>query len=90
MTDDTAWAALLDAFERALDAGDEVDPGAFERPAGPPPQHLVTRARDVLERQLRAIEELGVARAELAREIAALRRIPPTRVSAPVYLDVRG
>ncbi len=90
MTDDAAWTDLLDTFERALDGGDEMAPGSFVRPAGPPPEHLVARAREVLERQLRAIEALGVARAEVARELAALRRIPPTRVSPPVYLDVRG
>lgn len=90
MTDDAAWAALLDTFERALDSGDEVVPGDFTRPDGPPPEHLVARAREVLEKQLRAIEALGVARAEVARELAALRRIPSAPVGAPVYLDVRG
>ncbi|OZD37450.1 hypothetical protein CH252_33085 [Rhodococcus sp. 06-1477-1B] len=90
MTDDAAWADLLDAFERALDGGDEDVPGPFTRPAGPPPAHLVARAREVLERQIRTIEALGVSRAEVARELAALRRIPPSQVHAPVYLDVRG
>ena len=91
MTDDSAaWAALLDAFERAIDGGDEDIPEAFARLVGPPPEHLVARARAILERQLREIEALGIARAEVARELATLRRIPPTQTSGPVYLDVRG
>ncbi|MDQ4213192.1 hypothetical protein [Microbacterium capsulatum] len=95
MPDDlAAWLAVLDRFERALDAADaeagaDVEP-AFEPPPGPPPAELVERARAVLARQRLTIDALVVSRAATARELAALRRVPSAPADTPAYLDVEG
>ncbi|WP_091234031.1 hypothetical protein [Microbacterium sp. 3J1] len=87
----TAWLAVLDRFERALDAADEqLDPQPFEPPAGPIPDELRARAESVRARQQLMINGLAASRAGVAREIAALRRVPTPRQDAPAYLDVEG
>lgn len=88
----TAWLAVLDQFERALDAADEqLEPTEFDRPAGPIPEHLRERAEAVLARQQLMIGGLVASRAHVAREIAALRRVPTTSPGdTPAYLDVEG
>ncbi|WP_144872744.1 hypothetical protein [Microbacterium sp. 1.5R] len=86
-----AWLAVLDRFERALDAADgELDDASFDAPAGPVPEELRERAEAVLARQKLMIDGLAVSRANVARELAALRRVPTTSGDAPAYLDVRG
>lgn len=85
-----AWNRLLDAFERSLDAPDDPADGPVEEPPGPPPPEVVDRARLVLERQRASISGLMAARENVARELAAIRRIPPVHPDAPVYLDVEG
>lgn len=84
--------AVLDRFERALDAADEQrEPAAFDPPAGPLPEHLRERAEAVLARQKLMINGLVASRAHVAREIAALRRVPSaTAGGSPAYLDVEG
>lgn len=87
----TAWLALLDGFEKALDAAEEqLVAHTFEPPPGPPPQELWDRARATLARQQVMIDSLFVSRAHVARELAALRRVPPHGTGAPAYLDVEG
>lgn len=92
MPDDlSAWLAVLDRFERALDAADEhLDPPAFEAPDGPVPDELRERAEAVLARQQLMIGGLITARANVARELAALRRVPTPPQDTPAYLDVEG
>lgn len=86
----TAWLAVLDQFESALDAADEqLDPG-FAAPEGPIPEELRARAEAVLARQQLMIGGLTASRANVAREMAALRRVPTHRGDAPAYLDVEG
>lgn len=87
----TAWLAVLDQFERALDAADDtLDAEGFEPPAGPIPAELRARAEAVLARQQLMIGGLTASRAHVAREIAALRRVPTGRADVPAYLDVQG
>ncbi|WP_341957668.1 hypothetical protein [Microbacterium sp. LWH13-1.2] len=87
----TEWLAVLEQFERALDAADEtLDPRAFEPPSGPIPDELRARAEAVLARQQLMIGGLAASRAHVAREIAALRRVPSGRQDVPIYLDVEG
>ena len=87
----TEWLAILEQFERALDAADEtLDPRAFEPPSGPIPDELRARAEAVLTRQQLMISGLTASRAHVAREIAALRRVPSGRDDVPIYLDVEG
>lgn len=92
MTDNlTAWLAVLEQFERALDAADEtLDAQGFDAPSGPIPDELRSRAEEVLARQQLMIGGLTASRANVAREIAALRRVPRGRQDAPAYLDVEG
>ncbi|MEZ3156174.1 hypothetical protein AB1K56_04515 [Microbacterium sp. BWR-S6Y] len=86
-----AWNRLLDAFERSLDAdGEDAADEPFEHPPGPPPPEVVERARLVLERQRAGISGLLAARENVARELAAIRRIPSTQIAAPIYLDVES
>lgn len=86
-----AWTRLLDTFEAALDDPDgEAAPPPFDPPPGPPPVELVDRAHAVLARQRASIDGLLAARENIARELAAIRRIPSTEPVAPVYLDVEG
>ncbi|CAH0242874.1 hypothetical protein SRABI76_03047 [Microbacterium oxydans] len=86
-----AWLTVLDQFERALDAADEqLDPQPFEPPAGPVPEELRERAEAVLARQQLMIGGLMTSRANVARELAALRRVPTNPQDTPAYLDVEG
>ncbi|GGM51885.1 hypothetical protein [Microbacterium saperdae] len=86
-----AWLTVLDQFERALDAADEqLESPSFEPPAGPVPEELRARAEAVLSRQQMMISGLMASRANVAREIAALRRVPTTPQDTPAYLDVEG
>lgn len=86
-----AWRAVLDRFEQALDAADErLTVDDFEPPAGPPPAELVERARAVLARQQFVIQGLTLSKAKVARELAALRRVPAPASDTPAYLDVEG
>lgn len=87
----TEWLAVLEQFERALDAADDtIAPRAFEPPSGPIPDELRSRAEAVLARQQLMISGLTASRAHVAREIAALRRVPIGRDDIPIYLDVEG
>lgn len=86
-----AWLAVLDRFEQALDAADgELDDGAFDAPEGPVPEELRGRAEAVLARQKLVIDGLAISRANVARELAALRRVPTVQADASAYLDVQG
>lgn len=84
-----AWLAVLDRFERALDAVEAPDE-AFDAPPGPVPEELRERAEAVLGRQKLMISGLLASRAGVARELAALRRVPGRPGDDPVYLDVEG
>ncbi|MFJ4996819.1 hypothetical protein ACIP5T_01585 [Microbacterium sp. NPDC088619] len=87
----SAWLTVLDQFERALDVADEqLDEQSFEAPPGPVPDELRERAEAVLARQQLMIGGLVTSRANVAREIAALRRVPTSKTDAPAYLDVQG
>lgn len=91
MTDNlTAWLAVLDRFERALDAADEQLDDGFDAPPGPVPDELRDRADAVLARQRMMVDSLAMSRAHVARELAALRRVPTSASDAPAYLDVQG
>ncbi|KQR43454.1 hypothetical protein ASF87_16835 [Microbacterium sp. Leaf161] len=87
----SAWLTVLDQFERALDAADEqLDGQPFDAPPGPVPEELRERAEAVLARQQLMIGGLVTSRAHVAREIAALRRVPTSKTDVPAYLDVEG
>lgn len=87
----TAWMAVLDRFERALDAADEtLDDRPLDAPPGPVPDELRERAEAVLARQQLMIGALTASRVHVAREIAALRRVPTGRQDRPAYLDIEG
>jgi hypothetical protein len=87
----TAWLSVLEQFERALDAADEqLESPSFEPPTGPIPEELRARAEAVLSRQQMMISALVTSRANVAREIAALRRVPTNAQDTPAYLDVEG
>ncbi|WEK59965.1 MAG: hypothetical protein P0Y60_11475 [Candidatus Microbacterium colombiense] len=92
MSDNLAeWLTVLDQFERALDAADsQRDAQPFDAPAGPVPDELRERAEAVLIRQQTMISGLMTSRANVARELAALRRVPTTPQDTPAYLDVEG
>lgn len=86
-----AWLKVLDQFERALDAADAHGVAAeFEPPPGPPPAELRERAQAVLVRQQILIGSVVASRAKVARQLAALRRVPGGPAAAPAYLDVEG
>lgn len=86
-----AWLTVLEQFERALDAADErLDVQPFEPPPGPVPEELRARAEAVLSRQQLMIGGLMASRANVARELAALRRVPTSAQGTPAYLDVEG
>lgn len=86
-----AWLRLLDQFENALDAAEgQVVPQEFDPPAGPPPEELRERAEAVLARQQLMINSVIASRAKVARQLAALRRVPTTQPDVPAYLDVEG
>ena len=86
-----AWLTVLEQFERALDAADEqIDAEAFAPPPGPLPEELRDRAEAVLARQQLMMGGLLASRANVAREIAALRRVPTGHADAPAYLDREG
>ncbi|MFE7843677.1 hypothetical protein ACFUTX_00625 [Microbacterium sp. NPDC057407] len=86
-----AWLRLLDQFESALDAADgHVVPQDFEPPPGPPPEELRERAEAILARQQLMISSVITSRAKVARQLAALRRVPTTPADAPAYLDIEG
>lgn len=87
----TAWMAVLDRFERALDAADDtLDVHSLDAPPGPVPDELRQRAEAVLARQQLMVGALTASRAHVAREIAALRRVPTARQDLPAYLDIEG
>jgi hypothetical protein len=88
----TAWLHLLDQFEKAVDAAEEsLDVhGDFQEPPGPVPDELRERAEAVLARQKLLINTALTSRAKVARELAALRRVPTTQSDVPAYLDVEG
>lgn len=85
-----AWLDLLDQFEKALDAADQhVVPQAFEPPPGPPPEEVRERAEAILARQQLMITSALTSRAKVARQLAALRKVP-TSPDTPAYLDIEG
>ncbi|WP_217184128.1 hypothetical protein [Streptomyces sp. AC495_CC817] len=92
MADDLAsWLRVLERFERALDVVDEPEAAeAFTPPAGPIPEELRARAEALLARQQLMISGLTATRANVARELAALRRVPSAESRTPAYLDVEG
>jgi hypothetical protein len=87
-----AWLRLLDQFEKALDAADaETQPHALEPPPGPLPEEVRERAEAILARQQLMLGGLLASRAKVARQLAALRRVPTTQQQdAPAYLDIEG
>lgn len=86
-----AWLAVLEQFEKALDAADEqLPPQGFEPPPGPLPEEIRERAEAILARQQLMINSVITSRAKVARELAALRRLPAAPSDAPAYLDVEG
>lgn len=92
MPDDlTEWLRLLDRFESALDAADgQLVPQELQPPPGPPPEELRERAEAILARQQLMINSVVASRAKVARQLAALRRVPGAPSDVPTYLDVEG
>jgi hypothetical protein len=87
----SAWADLLDAFERELvrAPSDEAGPD-WEPPAEPLPPELAGRARDLLDRQRQLAARLRSELATVSEHLEAVRRIPGPVSDAPAYLDVAG
>ncbi len=82
---------MLDGFERAIDAAEEqLLVEEFVPPPGPPPTEVLDRARATLARQQMLIDGLRVSRANVARELAALRRVPDPGAGSPAFLDIEG
>lgn len=84
----SAWEALLDRFERDLDAA-EPHALAWAAPADPLPADLADRARALLARQHARVRMLAAELDDARRHLDALERVPANEV-APAYLDVRG
>jgi hypothetical protein len=93
-----AWDALLDRFERELDATDldadspaGADPaGEWTPPAEPLPAELAERAQRVLERQRERMHQTRRELDDVREQLSALRRVPSARTDAPAYLDIDG
>lgn len=90
MPDATAdWQELLDRFE------DDIDPSSVNErtwmpPAAPLPASLADRARLVVARQQEAISRIEQEMSQVQLHLHALKRVPPVRSDAAVYLDVDG
>ena len=83
------WAALLDRFERELDADAPLD-GPWHPPASAMPAEMADRARALLLRQQERIADIRGLQDAIAHQLVALRRVPDTGVDAPAYLDIVG
>lgn len=95
MTPDTstcAWTALLDRFERDLDAAalDAHGAGAWHPPTAPLPAELAERARSVLRRQQERVAAIRLEQDAIAHQLVTLRRVPDAGADVPAYLDVAG
>jgi hypothetical protein len=78
---DERWNAVLDDLEASIWTGEQLE---LPDDLGPLPAHLVARASLILEQQLAAMDELGIARAEVAAELESIARLRPSRsVTAP-------
>ncbi len=82
-----AWEALLDRFERDLDA-DEPS-GDWTPPASPLPEDLAPRARDIVARQQERMLRLRDDLDAVSRQQAALERVPREE-PRPAFLDIAG
>ena len=60
-------------------------PQELEPPPGPPPEEVRERAEAILARQQLMINSVIASRAKVARQLAALRRVPTTPPDAPAY-----
>lgn len=83
------WQELLDRFE------DDIDPSSVNErtwmpPAAPLPASLADRARLVVARQQEAISRIEQEMSQVQLHLHALKRVPPVRSDAAVYLDVDG
>ena len=86
------WAALLDRFERDLDAAalDAHEAGPWHPPGEALPPELAERAREVLRRQQERIAGIRLEQDAIAHQLVALRRVPDAGDDVPAYLDVAG
>ncbi|MET0859809.1 MAG: hypothetical protein ABW091_02150 [Microbacterium sp.] len=91
---ESAWTAILDGMEADLTRKvDLTQSGAWSPPAnaGPLPEHLADRARQIVDAQQRAIASLADDHKSVGRHLAALRTVPSTLPEGQsVYLDVIG
>jgi len=87
----SAWAELLDTFERELlrTPGDGAGT-VWNPPAEPLPPELAGRARGILARQRQRITLLQTELETVAGHLDAVRRVPEPVSGAPAYLDVAG
>ncbi|MEV7618576.1 hypothetical protein AB0N59_00395 [Microbacterium sp. NPDC089321] len=85
----TAWAALLDRFERELDDAEPLDE-PWHPPTGSMPEELADRARALLLRQQERIADIRGQQDAIAHQLVALRRVPDAGAGASAYLDVVG
>ncbi|GAA2900238.1 hypothetical protein [Microbacterium esteraromaticum] len=85
----TAWAALLDRFERELDDGELLDE-PWHPPTTPMPEEVADRARALLLRQQERIADIRGQQDAIAHQLVTLRRVPDAGAGASAYLDVVG
>ncbi|GAB2518272.1 hypothetical protein [Paramicrobacterium agarici] len=83
------WTALLDRFEADLNAS-TASTSLWQPAATPLPDALADRARQLAERQRDAIARIAHEKAQVQQHLNALKRLPPVRGDAAVYLDVDG
>lgn len=84
-----SWEELFALFEREIDEP-RTSLSEWQRPAGPMPEELADRARDVLLRQQERIARIREQQDAIVNQLVALRRVPDAAVDTPAYLDVAG
>ncbi|SEB90414.1 hypothetical protein SAMN04489806_2087 [Paramicrobacterium humi] len=83
------WQELLDRFEDDL-ASQTADERTWMPPGAPLPASLADRARLIVARQREAIARIEQEMSQVQLHLHALKRVPPVRTDAAIYLDVDG
>ncbi len=91
----TSWDLVLDALDARLvsaaeasDVSNTLDEWTPPSDLGPLPVRLVGRARSILGRTDRLVEDLDATRVEVGRELSTLARRSSMQVAAPASASV--